>query len=109
MKKLFTMILVVGMVLGMFMGLESATKKKRMKYIAENFYLSQEVKDCIMKRDICIGMTMQDVIVSKWAPDRVLKSAYENLTTEMWVLEEVGKTWYLHFEDRILKSWTVSR
>lgn len=110
MKKLFTTIILLGLVFGISLGLEAVSKKSRQAYVTKwESLLTPEIKECILNEKICLGMGIDDVKASWGKPDSISKSVGKWGRHEQWVyiLSSYSyKRKYLYFEQGKLTSWS---
>lgn len=78
--------------------------KKRQIYIDHNPDLSKEIRDCILKGSIRIGMTKEQVLLSWGQPSHRNTSVGSWGEHEQWNYRGVYGT-YIYFRNDILTSW----
>jgi len=91
-----------------FMGcasLAGPSKKEKQTYVDSHFYLTSQVRQCILEGKITKGMTMEEVIASWGRPRDINKSVGSWGVHEQWVYGGTSHTSYLYFENGTLTSW----
>ncbi|MCK5215497.1 MAG: hypothetical protein KAR05_09100 [Candidatus Omnitrophica bacterium] len=75
----------------------------RQYFVMQNKSWSEDVKELILKANIAIGMTREQVLVSWGEPDDINRTGGGYGVHEQWVYDR-SET-YLYFENGILTSW----
>lgn len=82
--------------------IQSERKQARADYVKNNPDMSEQVKDCILNRQLCLRMTPEQVEMSWGAPSRKKISITTSHRIEEWTYP--GPT-LLNFEDGVLTGW----
>jgi hypothetical protein len=82
-----------------------AREELRTNYVATHTQLTPEIREMILKGQVNIGMTTNDVVAAWGEPDRRTHSQYTFGTADFWTY---GGT-HLSFQNGVLKSWTQSQ
>jgi len=73
----------------------------RQEYIRQHPQLSNQIKEVILKKQILIGMSKDDVLATWGEPLHINKTVAQNFTQEQWVYGNI----YLYFMDDKLESF----
>jgi hypothetical protein len=82
--------------------MQEINDERREQYFNDHPELSEQIKQCIRKGTIVLGMTKEQVTASWGKPDDIHRSVYSFGVHEQWIY---GDRQYLYFEDGILTSW----
>ncbi len=81
------------------------TLEYRQEYVKNHQNLSKRIKNCILKGEIRLGMTKEQVEVSWGKPRDINKSVGSWGVHEQWIYRKFSHSTYLYFENGILTSW----
>lgn len=85
-------------------------KGARLKYVDSHPGLSPAVRAAIINREVVMGMTEEEVVMSIGNPRDINRSTYQWGTTAQFVYEDFSrylrpKYTYVYFENGRVKSW----
>jgi len=87
-------------------NIKKYAEEYRQHYIQIHPDLTQQIKNCILNKKICIGMTKEDVIASWGTPKDINKSVGSWGVHEQWIYgNPLYGAQYLYFENGKLTSW----